>query len=483
MTTVWNPNTSTIVSPTQPQSTNVLQFGADPTGTFDSSAAFQAAINSFGTLGGKLILGPGSFLIGSQLSVNCPLIFEGKGAFGSGTQIVCTSATINVFDIVTSGVWFRDILFTSNVTRTAGAYICFDNGSSVGYVQDCYMLNWYWGVRIVPNAGPFYVRNLLCKNGSPGAGQAARVDGGTDITFDYLVVDNPVGSLPDSGVCVTGCGDVSLINCQLQHCNFGLSVVPAANQVAASVYAVNTFFDNSGVNGVRIKPLSATSCAIQRVRLVSCWASDSGSEGILIDNSSTGGYGGIQAVQLTALECYGNSNGVAINITGTSQGQVIIQGGFFAGNSNDGIQIFNGNDVTIDGAKCGPAGGFFGNTGYGIQALGVSNNLTITNCNLTNNTAGAFADSGSGTFKTFANNNGLNNSISRTNAVTPTGSPFTYTAGPTQETAYIFGGTVSSVVVDGANVFATTNCTVSLGPGKVMQITYSSTPSIVITHL
>ena len=69
------------------ESVSVLDFGADPTGTNDSTTAIQNAINSLGALGGSLYFPTGTYLVsdvtssGNCLTVTCPIHIYGDGAF------------------------------------------------------------------------------------------------------------------------------------------------------------------------------------------------------------------------------------------------------------------------------------------------------------------------------------------------------------------------------------------------------------------
>jgi len=68
-------------------------------------------------------------------------------------------------------------------------------------------------------------------------------------------------------------------------------------------------------------------------------------------------------------------------------------------------------------------------------------------------------------------------------SVTPGGSPWTYTAGNTPETIYLYGGTVSSVAKNSITLAtalsSTTSLPVSLQPGEAVTVTYSSAPTVV----
>jgi parallel beta-helix repeat protein len=64
-------------------------------------------------------------------------------------------------------------------------------------------------------------------------------------------------------------------------------------------------------------------------------------------------------------------------------------------------------------------------------------------------------------------------------AITVTASPFTYTAGPTQETVFIRGGTVSLITIDGSTIFVASPATVELPPNKAVVVTYSVAPTMI----
>jgi hypothetical protein len=63
-------------------------------------------------------------------------------------------------------------------------------------------------------------------------------------------------------------------------------------------------------------------------------------------------------------------------------------------------------------------------------------------------------------------------------AISVGASPFTHTAGDTPEVIYIRGGTVSDVSKNSITIFAATNCTVHLGPGESVVVTYSVLPTM-----
>lgn len=64
-------------------------------------------------------------------------------------------------------------------------------------------------------------------------------------------------------------------------------------------------------------------------------------------------------------------------------------------------------------------------------------------------------------------------------AITPTGSPYTYTCGTSPEEVYIYGGTVSDVKRGSTTVATSSPCRVSLEPGQTLVVTYSSAPTMI----
>lgn len=456
------------------QTLNVNDFGADPTGTLDSTTALTNALAACPANGCRIQFGAGTYLVAGPVTINKQSTWAGANA--GGTQITTNSASNNIFDVTTSSVYIRDLQFTASVTRTGGAYILLDTTSSIVSIENVYMLNWYYGIRLTAPGGPFYIRNVLLKNGVVTNGQAVRIENGTDVALDYVVVDNAAGSKPYGCVVITASADVSLINSQLQHCNYGLSVEPGAGQVAASIYAVNTFFDNAGAVGAQLVPKSSTGI-IAKVRFNGCWFSSASVNGLLIDNSATGG--GISAVEIIGAEVFSNSShGIAINVTGAGNGYIGIVGGKIAGNTGVGVLITNGNNISITGSHIGSVGNVAGNTSYGVQVLsGTTNNLLISGNDLTGNTTAAYTNANASTSKIVANNLGYN-PIANT-GISVGASPFTYTNNTGAPiNVFVEGGTVSLITNQGNGVASSTNFMTTLPQGASMQVTYSAAPGM-----
>ena len=111
---------------------------------------------------------------------------------------------------------------------------------------------------------------------------------------------------------------------------------------------------------------------------------------------------------------------------------------------------------------------------YGLITTAAITAADITSNNLTGNVTGALQLSGPGSVAGWiADNQGYNplGAVS----ITPTASPWTYTAGNTPETLYLSGGTITSVAKGGVAIASP----VSLEPSETVVVTYAAAPTAV----
>jgi hypothetical protein len=455
------------------QTVSVLDFGADPTGVADSTAAIQAAINA----GNNAIFLPEGVYLISSITINNAVTLRGSGP--TATVIKPKNSNSNIFDITTSDVIISGLAFEFGPTQTGGSYINWDVGSSLCTIENCYFLNWFIGIQ-VNGSGPFTIRDVVFGNGVPGSGTAVSVTGavGGVMTLDNVVVTNPSGTSqqPANGLFINGGGNVNIncINCQFLQCIDGASLIPGAGQVIADAQFINCYFDHCITTGCLIAP-SSSSGAVVRTIFDTCWfGSTSAGAGLNLSGST----GSIDGVAL--LNCSGVlNNQQGINISGANVKNVEITAGNYAGNSSAGIGIdaLSTNGLLINGAHCGPWGSISGGTTFGIVIRsGTASNFTIANCDLRGNTSGSISDASTGTGRLKVNNKGYN--PQPTVAISVTGSPFTYTAGDAPETVTISGGTVSAVTQNSLTMFTSTNCTVNLPSGTSVVVSYGSTPTM-----
>lgn len=385
---------------------NVLRYGADPLGSVDSTAAVTRASAALNAIHGGTIYFPSGIY-----KVTAVTISRAANVYGDGigaTQIYANDAASNVFTITGSSVDFHDFAIAASVTRTGGRYFYATNTSSIVSWRNLYLLGWYYGIDM--EGTNYSVRDIIEVNGVPTNGTAiavgldATVGTLSDISIINAKVDNPGGSKPFACVDVAASGDIKLIDDELQHCGTALAVQPTGTKVVASLLAVNSFFDNSGTNGVLMQP-QAAGAAIVRVRFNGCWFSSSGTNGALLDTSSFGG--SIDGVTFIDPEALLNGS-QGINLAGTGTVRVKIIGGKIGGNASAGVLANAGvGQFQIYAATIGPIGAVGGNN-IGIQVLaGASNNYIINGNDLTGNTASALNDAGAGLIKAVNNNLGV----------------------------------------------------------------------------
>lgn len=120
---------------------------------------------------------------------------------------------------------------------------------------------------------------------------------------------------------------------------------------------------------------------------------------------------------------------------------------------------------------------------YGIAESGASSPTTgntniISDNILTGNISGAFNAGILTRTASFIIKDNVGYNPVGASAISPGASPYTYTAGVSPETVYIYGGTVSLIVKGGITLYNTTGHSVELEPGKAVVVTYSSVPTM-----
>jgi hypothetical protein len=112
---------------------------------------------------------------------------------------------------------------------------------------------------------------------------------------------------------------------------------------------------------------------------------------------------------------------------------------------------------------------------HGIQIDTGATNFIVSNNDVRDNVTSGIADGSTATNGFVLGNNGYTGNLS---AFVAGASPYTYRAGHSAESVYIYGGTVSSIALGGATVFTTTNQTITLGPNQTVVITHTAAPTI-----
>lgn len=439
-------------------------------GSIDVTAAIQAAVNSWGAIGGRIYLPPGNYLISAAITFSAPTVLVGAGA--GATTITTNSATANciVFNAIFCGV--EHVGFVSTVTRTGGAFISITSLASNSHVRNFQMTGYFLGIFQTGSSTHWFSEGLMFGPANNGAG-ILLTGGGGDIFINRITMSGSANNPTTSGISVVFSSAVNITDCDIIRHGFDLLLNPGNGQSVIFIYCNNSYFD-SATCGVEVAPTG--SGIVQGLRMMGCWTSNHTGEGVNL--SATGG-GTILGVELIGQNCLTNQgNGVAIG----NGADIHILGGVYAGNAGSGIAVTANESVfSAVGARIGNAYGDVGNA-FGIFiAPGTSTDYIICGCDLTGNITTNFSDGGTGTQKSIRGNTGI--PVGASNTITVTASPFTYTAGPLPETIYINGGTVSLVAVNGLGVFQSSNVTVSVQPNNPVTVTYTAAPSMAKTIL
>lgn len=124
---------------------DVTAYGADPTGTTDSTSAFTNALSTlYSAGGGKILIPSGKYVLSGSAPINLSgmsnITFEGTGGFnpagaaGAGTVLYYEGASAaDCFDVTGAGtgIVFRNIAFNGVSSSWTGNYINVANSASV----------------------------------------------------------------------------------------------------------------------------------------------------------------------------------------------------------------------------------------------------------------------------------------------------------------------------------------------------------------
>jgi hypothetical protein len=459
---------------------SVKDFGAVGDGVADDTAKFQAAID-FVTVGGGIVFVPkGTYQI-SNITLKSGVTLQGMGAFASVIRATSASATVVTME---ASSFLRELKFASSVVRTAGFYANVQGNGTV--IDNCEFDGYFIGVNVGTVGGTMAVNCLIkyCEFRNPviatGAG-AVQFMNFSNAQMRDCVITGPGRFVPqpDFGVRFRN-GDTAYISgTNVTAHGKALIVDPAA---ASNCYALTidgSLFDSAGeVTGGATVPCAEfiPGGGVWNTKISNTWFGlATAKSGCYVGRT---GSGVVDGITFTGCEFTDNGeNGLVVDGPGVINW--IVTGGHSGGNTSTGIRAANGTtDFVITGHRAGTIAGRGANGDYGIRVTAHANDrYVISGCNVIGNTAGGILDLGTGTNARVTDNLGYNGTETAA-GVAVGASPWSYTAGHTPETMYFAGGTLSEIRVDGALVQNTTAATIVLVPNQVMQVTYSSAPTV-----
>lgn len=462
------------------QPINVVQFGADPTGTNDSTVAIQAALNYASSYGPNAVVIPnGTF---NYTSVTVPQGVQLIGQSRLAACLVKTAATgTGIF--LNNSAELRNLCMYASVSQTAGLYVYTVANQTV--VDSIFARGYF----IFGQAGTVGTQSIQPRFSNISTSSAATgVGSGLIIlaNFSNAEVYNVSGSgtlsgtQPDFGLRLDN-GDTALIsNVNITRHGIGLLMDVPASDNTYGVYIVNSFFDSPGASSSSTTNAAcsltpAGSGNIYETTLTNVWCGlSAGADGLL----AVSGTGVIDTLSMTNTQAEGNA-GSGYHF-GAGVTNVTMNGWQAHGNTLNGVYISGAaTHMRIAGGNATPNGSRSANGAWGINLAGVASDyLTIADNDVTGNTTGALFNGSTGTHNVVHDNTGYN-PVGQSGP-TVGSSPWTYTNGAAYSTLYLTGGTVSTVKLGASTICAATPCAVTLGPNEATIVTYSATPTAIL---
>lgn len=373
----------------------------------DNTANLQRLCNAIYAIGGGVIdLGNNGFFAFKNLIVPDGVRIYGRGRYKSGLVTTNTTGvgTANGGVIQLGNSSMLKSLTLSAATAMTGGILVLLLGN-LAEVSDYQMTNYYTGVQ----AGSAVLEVINARVSEGNMFSPSLVSGGNAIigaNFGNLVVEGIVGSGPAGGV-QPYCGirllngDTAFIKAvNMTHHGAGLLMNPSAGQNLYSCVFSDSDFDSAvGQSSAQISPLGG---AVWGAKFSNVWFGLSDQDGLLISDA---GGGTVDGVGLSNCEFPGNGR-CGLDVSGMNVSNVIVNGGWAAGNAQDGYRFANGaSNFQLDGVRGGPCSGRGPNGGYGCQIVtGASNEYVIANSRFAGNSTGSLLDNGTGSSK-FVNNN------------------------------------------------------------------------------
>ena len=435
------------------ETVSIQDFGGDPTGTTDSTTAFNNALASLSGKGGDIYFPPGKYLINSSVTFSLP-----------------------------------NSLFSVTI-RGAGA--------------DNTILYWPSGngltLDVVSIYNSFHIKDLTFSTGGAASGAGLIINGSINGVLAQNTIENVTFRGDDFGtakywtfgVDISVTNDVNFINVNIlgKNGNTGTGIVIAGN---SSYYAFNYYFTNCNINALNV--------GIE----ISSYT-----QGVLVCNCALGANIGIYAPSglsgtLTDLAVFGSQfaggSGISLN---TNFYQYMIVGNTFAvTTSNNGINIPTNAGGSITGNTFNPYQSsnigtginlgttvttfpttISGNTFYDLSegiVLGSGAAYVSIQGNMITSTTTPLVNSATAATNWIVNNPGYN-PVGTSASANVGASVWTYTAGPSPETHYLNQSATFTASVHKNGVFigefpnASTITVVHLGPNESYTVTWATT--------
>lgn len=367
------------------QMANVQDYGADPTGTQDSTLSLQRACDE----NQHVFLPPGRYMV-SQVTIKSNVTLQGAGSHSS--VILAASPTGNVLTFAGCGWTLRDLMFDSLQDRADGAYVY--SGGDFATIQNLAMTRQYTGIEL-DGTWTADIRNITAYNGTPEETAA----GGAVIRLGRTCYTGPVHisgisarpesetRQPSSCIALGWVDVVSISDALIIWHRKELLIAPEGKQFAALIEVTNCCFDTAE-NGMFVQPRNGA--RVLRCGFANTWfgAHQSG-DGIVVDGSD-GVATGLQFTNCMFLHNRGNG----ISVTGSGADGLYFSNCFSSSNTGDGLLAAQGaRNIVWTGGVLGQCHEGGPNLGYGCAAQ-PGCGVRIINAGLGGNQKGTMSDPG-----------------------------------------------------------------------------------------
>lgn len=377
---------------------NAANYGVQCNGSSNDTAAINTALSS---AAGRTIQFPaGTCLYAGGGVVSAGTVLQGAGRNATVIRAIAPAATL--FTVNGEGAGMRGFKFNAAVTQTGGSYVVLSGIES--FIEDFHMTGDYNGILMTGNVSR--IRHGRFQDGAPGAIRIRAEGGDNSQLIDDVLMGAQQPQVSMAGIRVRNSAALIISNTSVIQQGIGLLVDPYTNTTGAatdaggvySLWVHHSFFDTSGVNGIRIAP--SGNASVVRSRFDNIWAGSSSSDGVVIVNGGSGLVAGIHFTSPHLL-----LNGGSGITTGGNVSDVAILGGELAGNKfgayfNPGL-----NGIRISDTRIGNGAGVAGNSIAGVVISSGVDYVMLSNNDLRGNGT-AIVNNNAGSNQSFKNNFG-----------------------------------------------------------------------------
>lgn len=388
-----------------------MDFGADPTGVADSTAAIQNAAAT----GKNVYLPPGYYLIASSITVNNQISIIGAGK-GLTTFIVSGSGyDAFVFTSSYSGIFNASFNTPTGTPRTSGGFVTFNSATRSNWAKNLLCSAGYYNISVIGATVITEISDIEINTMASG-GVGVFIAGGNDTYLNKIVMQGTLASQPLAGIYIRNTGAVWATDCDMISTGKGVYVSPSISGDAVTwCFFEQVACDTCSGNGISIEPASGFS--VRGFNFVNCWTATCGtSTSTVAHGVHLGGAGTIDGIVLDSHRSLNNS-GHGVNVTNGSNFS-LVGGSVVTGNSEGSTGTYHGvyiapgiSNFQIKDSILQPALSFGNTQGYGLYiGNGTSTDFEIDG-NITNgaiNPGTGIYNGATGASQVFGQNTGYN---------------------------------------------------------------------------